>query len=120
MTAQDNATRHSFWERLQRIDLRWIYLVVWLVVMVPLIKPFPVKPLASPPVQQMFSFIDTMPEDKALIRRVTPGCFAIKCRSMPSGLTCPFISGRVRSYSQHAILRDRLGIRLPLGLGEPD
>lgn len=56
-----------FWDRLQRIDRRWIYLVVWLVVMVPLIAPFPVKPVASPPVQRLFSYIDTMPEDKALI-----------------------------------------------------
>jgi hypothetical protein len=67
MAAQDGARRQSFWERLQRIDRRWIYLVIWVVVMVPLIKPFPVKPVASPPVQQMFSYIDTMPEDKALI-----------------------------------------------------
>jgi hypothetical protein len=67
MAAQDGATRHSFWEKLQRIDRRWIYLVVWLVVMIPLIKPFPIRPVASPPVQQMFNYIDTMPEDKALI-----------------------------------------------------
>ena len=67
MAAQDGTKRHGFWERLQRIDRRWIYLVIWLVVMIPLIRPFPIKPVASPPVQQMFSYIDTMPEDKALI-----------------------------------------------------
>ncbi len=57
----------SFWERLQRIDRRWIYLIIWLVVMIPLMRPFPVRPLASPPVQQLFTYIDTMPEDKALV-----------------------------------------------------
>lgn len=57
----------DFWNRLQRIDRRWIYLVIWLVVMVPLIKPFPVKPVASPPTQRLFDHIDTMPEDKALV-----------------------------------------------------
>lgn len=57
----------GFWEKLQRIDRRWIYLIIWLVVMIPLIRPFPVRPLASPPVQQLFTYIDTMPEDKALV-----------------------------------------------------
>jgi len=57
----------DFWSRLQRIDRRWIYLVIWLVVMIPLIKPFPVRPVASPPVQQLFTYIDTMPENKALV-----------------------------------------------------
>lgn len=55
-----------FWQRLQAIDRRWIYVVIWLVVMIPLIFPFKIKPYASPPVQNLFNYIDTMPEDKAL------------------------------------------------------
>ncbi|MEO0079539.1 MAG: hypothetical protein ABIK44_02530 [candidate division WOR-3 bacterium] len=55
------------WQRLQTIDRRWIYLVIWLVVMVPLIVPFPIKPKASPPVERLFNYIDTMPPDKALV-----------------------------------------------------
>jgi hypothetical protein len=63
----DTTTRPGFWTRLQAIDRRWIYLVVWLVVMVPLIFPFKIRPVATPPVQSMFNYIDTMPENKALI-----------------------------------------------------
>jgi len=57
----------NFWHKLQTIDRRWIYLVVWLVVMFPLIVPFAIKPKASPPVQRLFNYIDTMPQDKALV-----------------------------------------------------
>jgi len=57
----------NFWTKLQAIDRRWIYLVVWLVVMAPLIFPFTIRPVAMPPVQSMFNYIDTMPENKALV-----------------------------------------------------
>ena len=67
MTPQDGAGKRSFWTRLQAIDRRWIYLVIWVVVMVPLIFPFTIKPVATPPVQSLFTYIDTMPENKALI-----------------------------------------------------
>lgn len=63
----DATTHPGFWTRLQAIDRRWIYLVVWLVVMVPLIFPFKIRPIATPPVQNLFNYIDTMPENKALI-----------------------------------------------------
>jgi hypothetical protein len=66
VTAPD-AVRNGFWDRLQRIDRRWIYAVIWLVVMLPLIFPFGIKPKAMPPVSRLFSYIDTMPEDKALV-----------------------------------------------------
>ena len=66
MTAPD-AAGNGFWDRLQRIDRRWIYAVIWLVVMLPLIFPFGIKPKAMPPVDRLFSYIDTMPEDKALV-----------------------------------------------------
>lgn len=67
MTAQDGATRHNFWQKLQAIDRRWIYLVVWLVVMIPLLFPFKIKPQPTSPVQKLFAYIDTMPADKALV-----------------------------------------------------
>ncbi len=57
----------GFWKKLQSIDRRWIYLVIWLVVMLPLIFPFRIKSVATPPVKSLFTYIDTMPEDKALI-----------------------------------------------------
>ncbi len=57
----------QFWKRLQSIDRRWIYLVVWLVVMIPLIFPFKIKSVATAPVESLFTYIDTMPENKGLI-----------------------------------------------------
>jgi len=66
VTAQDGTGRRNFWQKLQAIDRRWIYLVVWLVVMLPLIFPFYIKPRPTPPTEKLFQFIDTMPQDKAL------------------------------------------------------
>jgi len=60
----------GFWNRLQSIDRRWVYLVIWLVVALPLIFPFRIRPVASPPVEKLFNYIDTMPEDKALVLSV--------------------------------------------------
>lgn len=57
----------KFWDKLLAIDRRWIYVVIWLVVMIPLLIPFNIKPEAMPPVRMMFAYIDTMPEDKALV-----------------------------------------------------
>ena len=57
----------KFWDKLLAVDRRWIYVVVWLVVMLPLLFPFAIRPVAMPPVEQLFNYIDTMPEDKALL-----------------------------------------------------
>jgi len=57
----------SFWTKLLAIDRRWIYLVVWIVVMVPLLLPFKIKPKPTSPVEKLFSYIDTMPAEKALV-----------------------------------------------------
>jgi hypothetical protein len=55
-----------FWQRLQALDRRWVYVVIWLVVMLPLLFPFKIAPRATPPVRNLFNYVDTMPEDKAL------------------------------------------------------
>ncbi|OYD17356.1 hypothetical protein CH330_00430 [candidate division WOR-3 bacterium JGI_Cruoil_03_51_56] len=57
----------GFWNKLLKIDRRWIYTIIWLVVMIPLLFPFKIKPMAMPPVTRLFNYIDTMPEDKALV-----------------------------------------------------
>jgi len=54
-------------ERLLAIDRRWLYLVIWIVVMVPLLFPFKIKPKATTPVQKLFNYVDTMPAEKALV-----------------------------------------------------
>ncbi len=58
--------RENILIRLQKIDRRWIYLVLWLVVMIPLLFPFRIKPQPSSTVEKLFNYIDTMPENKAL------------------------------------------------------
>jgi|UniRef100_A0A7V3V070 hypothetical protein len=58
--------QQNIFTKLQRIDRRWIYLILWLVIMLPLIFPFKIQPRATPPVEQLFNYIDTMPENKAL------------------------------------------------------
>ncbi len=67
MTTQDGAEKRSFWDKLLKIDRRWLYVVIWLVVMIPLLYPFAIKPEAMPPVRMLFNYIDTMPEEKALV-----------------------------------------------------
>ncbi|MEO0073127.1 MAG: hypothetical protein ABIK43_00500 [candidate division WOR-3 bacterium] len=57
----------SLWQRLLNIDRRWIYAVLALVVIGPLLFPFSIKPKPSPPVERLFNYIDTMPVDKALV-----------------------------------------------------
>jgi hypothetical protein len=57
----------NVWTRLQAIDRRWIYVVLWVVVMLPLLFPFKIKSKITPPVQKLFSYVDTMPADKALV-----------------------------------------------------
>jgi len=67
MTTPNAPEKLGFWDRLLRIDRRWLYIIIWLVVMVPLLYPFQIKPIAMPPVTRLFNYIDTMPEDKALM-----------------------------------------------------
>lgn len=57
----------DFWSRLQQVDRRWVYLIIWIVVALPLVFPFRIRPIVSPPAERLFNHIDTMPEDKALV-----------------------------------------------------
>lgn len=57
----------NIWERLAKLDRRFIYLLLLLVVLIPLIFPFHLKPKAMPPVEKLFNYIDTIPEDKCLV-----------------------------------------------------
>ncbi len=58
--------RENIFTRLLKIDRRWIYLVLWLVVLIPLIFPFKIQPQPTSTVAMLFNYIDTMPENKAL------------------------------------------------------
>jgi len=57
----------KFWERLAKLDRRYIYFMLLLVVVVPLIFPFKLRPKPMPPVEKLFNYIDTIPEDKCLV-----------------------------------------------------
>ncbi len=60
----------KFWETLSKIDRRYIYLMLLLVVVIPLIFPFKLRPKPMPPVEKLFYYIDSIPEDKAFILSV--------------------------------------------------
>lgn len=57
----------KFFETLMKIDRRIIYLILAAVVIIPFLFPFRIRPKAAPPVESLFNYIDTMPEEKALI-----------------------------------------------------
>jgi hypothetical protein len=65
-----HAPRQDFWERLLKINRRFIYLVVAVAVALPLFIRFTVKPGPMPPVIDLFNTIDTMPRNKALVLSV--------------------------------------------------
>jgi hypothetical protein len=67
VTPKGSAVSAGFWSRLQAIDRRWIYLVLAAVVIIPLLFPFKLKPVATSPVQKLFDYVDTMPSEKALV-----------------------------------------------------
>jgi len=57
----------SIWEKLTKIDRRYIYLMLLLVVMIPIIVPFKLHPKPMPPVENLFNAIDAIPPEKALV-----------------------------------------------------
>ncbi|MCS7258068.1 MAG: hypothetical protein NZ601_01650 [candidate division WOR-3 bacterium] len=65
MTFEKNKT--GIWEKLTKLDRRIIYLLLFLVVLIPLIYPFRLTPRAMSPVLKLFNHIDTIPPDKCLI-----------------------------------------------------
>jgi hypothetical protein len=52
--------RLSFWEKLGRIDRRWIYLLLTVVVIVPLIVPLRLMKDVSPRAREVFQAVDTL------------------------------------------------------------
>lgn len=52
----------AFWDRISRLDRRWIYALVWLAVIIPLFLPtsFPIS--VTPEARQLFSAVDALPD----------------------------------------------------------
>lgn len=57
----------KFFEALMKIDRRILYLVLAAVVIIPFIFPFMIHPKAMPPVENLYNYIDSIPQDKALV-----------------------------------------------------
>ncbi|MCS7249628.1 MAG: hypothetical protein N2323_03325 [candidate division WOR-3 bacterium] len=49
------------------VSRRIIYLILTLVILIPLLRPFKLKPLPMKPVENLFYYINNMPKDKALL-----------------------------------------------------
>ena len=57
----------GFWDRFLKIDRRWIFLIVWIAVVIPLLKPLGLPTNITPPVKKLYDYIDKMEgEDKAV------------------------------------------------------
>lgn len=67
MTNNEGNLRSSIWEKMTKIDRRIIYSLLLLVVVIPLIFPFKLRPKPMPPVEKLFNHIDTIPDDKCLV-----------------------------------------------------
>ena len=46
---------------------RYIYLILTIVIIIPILRPFKLKPLPMQPVKNLFDYIDKIPKDKALL-----------------------------------------------------
>jgi len=59
----------TFWEKIQEIDRRWIYLVVLLCIIIPLLIPFNSKTYVTEPTSNLYKKIDSFAgkEDKAML-----------------------------------------------------
>ncbi|MCD6400119.1 hypothetical protein J7L85_04940 [candidate division WOR-3 bacterium] len=58
----------NFWKRLIRIDRRWIFLLVWIAVTIPLLKPIGLPVNVTPPAKNLYNFVDKQkPADKAVL-----------------------------------------------------
>lgn len=67
MTTAPTSTKLSIWDRLLRLDRRWIYLLLAACVIVPLFARFAIRPRAMPPVVSLFSVIESLPEERAVV-----------------------------------------------------
>ncbi|HOS94163.1 MAG TPA: hypothetical protein PLD23_20770 [Armatimonadota bacterium] len=57
----------DFWVRLQRIDRRWIFLVLFVGVVVPYFTPLGCRVRPSDPTRKLYDFIDKLPERKPVM-----------------------------------------------------
>jgi hypothetical protein len=61
--------RITFFEKLQRLDRRWIYIVVALAIVIPLMIPYNSDNVTSPPTENVYQMVDSFAgrEDRAIL-----------------------------------------------------
>ena len=59
----------NFFERLQKLDRRWIYIVVALAIIIPLMLPYNSDNVTSPPTENVYQMVDSFAgrEDRAIL-----------------------------------------------------
>nr|HPH61537.1 hypothetical protein [Candidatus Syntrophosphaera sp.] len=59
----------TFFERIQRLDRRWIYIVVALAIIIPLMIPYNSDNVTSPPTENVYQMVDSFAgrEDRAIL-----------------------------------------------------
>ena len=75
-----NKKNTSFWDRMQNLDRRYIYIVVALSIIIPLLIPFNSKTYITEPVENLYKKIDSFSEreDRAILM-----CFMHDASTMP-------------------------------------
>ena len=58
----------GFWDKFLKIDRRWLFLLVFIVVLIPLIKPLGLPTFITKPSQDLYDYIDNIePHNKAVL-----------------------------------------------------
>lgn len=50
--------KRSFWVRISKLDMRWVYLVLFLLMIVPIVKPFGLPVVVTPYSRGMYNYIE--------------------------------------------------------------
>ena len=57
----------NFWQKLLRLDRRWIFLIVAIVVAIPIIHPLGLPVYETPEVRALYDSIDALPEGAPIL-----------------------------------------------------
>ncbi len=63
----NSATKTGIWEKISKLDRRWVYLAVAVSVIIPLIWPVPVPIGITPEARQLYDAIDELPDSSTVM-----------------------------------------------------
>lgn len=111
----------GFWDKFLKIDRRWLFLLVFIVVLIPLIKPLRLPTFITKPSQDLYNYIDniephnkavllvsdfdpsTMPELLPMAEAIIRHCFAKHIKLIVYGGLVPQFVGMAVMAIQHVL-----------------